>query len=143
MHKCLAGYLATAVVTVARDILWLGAIAPSMCQRAIGHQMADQPRLLVALAFYALYPVALLIFAILSQANDLAWGKALRMGALLGFFAHATCGLSNLAPLRDWPIRRSLMDMAWGRLLSAASAWAGKAAMNQFTKASPKPPFGA
>ena len=134
MNKYLAAYLATTVVMVALDILWLGVIAKSMYQQAIGHLMAEQPRLLVALVFYALYPVALLVFAIAPQANDPAWGKALLMGALFGFFAYATYDLSNLATLRDWPIRMTLIDMVWGTVVSALSAGAGKAAFNWAAK---------
>jgi uncharacterized membrane protein len=134
MNKYLAAYLATAVVMVALDILWLGVIAKTMYQQAIGHLMAEQPRLLVALVFYALYPVALLVFAIAPQANDPARGKVLLMGALFGFFAYATYDLSNLATLRDWPIRMTLIDMVWGTVVSALSAGAGKAALNWAAK---------
>jgi uncharacterized membrane protein len=130
MNKYLAGYLAAALVMVALDILWLGVIARTLYQQAIGHLMAEQPRLLVALVFYALYPAALLVFAIAPHAKDPTRGKAVVMGALFGFFAYATYDLSNLATLRDWPLHMALVDMAWGTVVSALSAGAGKAALS-------------
>ncbi|HEY0293278.1 MAG TPA: DUF2177 family protein [Hansschlegelia sp.] len=33
--------------------------------------------------------------------------------------------LTNLATLRDWPAALSVVDMAWGALLTAVSATAG------------------
>ena len=43
-------------------------------------------------------------------------------GALFGFFTYATYDLSNLAPLRAWPWRLALVDIAWGTALTAAAA---------------------
>jgi uncharacterized membrane protein len=50
--------------------------------------------------------------------------------ALFGFFAYATYDLTNLATLRGWPVGLSLLDMAWGTLVSVASAAGGKTAMD-------------
>jgi uncharacterized membrane protein len=55
--------------------------------------------------------------------------------ALLGFFAYATYDLSNLATPRGWPVGLSLLDMAWGSTVSAASAVAGKAALDPLARA--------
>lgn len=135
MNKHLAGYLAAVFVIVALDMLWLGLIAKAMYQQAIGHLMAEQPRLGAAAAFYALYAAGLMIFAVMPQAEDPSWGKTVLMGALFGFFAYATYDLSNLATLRNWPVGLTLVDMAWGTVLSAAAAAAGKAALSWAAKA--------
>ena len=134
MTKYLAGYLAAALVMVALDMLWLGVVAKAMYQQAIGHLMAEQPRLPAAVAFYCLYAAGLMIFAVWPQAGDPAWGRTILMGALFGLFAYATYDLSNLATLRNWPIGLTMVDMAWGTVISAVSAWAGKAALNWVTK---------
>ena len=46
--------------------------------------------------------------------------------ALFGFCAYATYDLTNLATLRDWPLRVTLVDMAWGPFVSGLSTAAGK-----------------
>jgi uncharacterized membrane protein len=135
MNKYVVAYLAAALVLVALDMLWLGFVAKAMYQQAIGHLMAEQPKLWAAVAFYALYAIGLLVFAVAPQAEDPAWGRPILMGALFGFFAYATYDLSNLATLRNWPLGLTLVDIAWGTLLSAVSAAAGKAAMNWAIKA--------
>jgi len=134
MNKYIAAYLAAALVMVVLDMLWLGVVAKTTYQQAIGHLMADQPKVLAAIVFYALYALGLVVFALVPQAEDAAWGRTVFTGALFGFFAYATYDLSNLATLRNWPIRLTLMDMAWGTALSAAAAGAGKAAMNWAAK---------
>lgn len=130
MNRYLAAYLAAAFVMVAVDMLWLGVIAKSMYRDGIGHLMAEQPKIAAAVAFYFLYAAGLLVFALAPQADDAAWGRTILMGGLFGFFAYATYDLSNLATLRNWPVRLALVDMVWGTLISATAAAAGKAAMN-------------
>ena len=135
MNKHLAAYLAATLVMVALDMLWLGWVAKTTYQQAIGHLMAEQPRVLVAVLFYVLYGLGLLVFAMAPQAENPAWGRTMIMGALFGFFAYATYDLSNLATLRNWPTYLTLIDMAWGTTLSAVAAGAGKVAMNWAAKA--------
>ena len=53
---------------------------------------------------------------------------ALVKGALFGLFAYATYDLTNLATLKVWSLKISLMDMAWGTVLTAITASAGAAA---------------
>ena len=44
----------------------------------------------------------------------------------------ATYDLTNLATLKNWPVGLALLDMAWGTVVSAVSAVAGKAALDRF-----------
>ena len=137
MNKYVAAYAGTAIVMVALDMLWLGVIAKPMYQQGIGHLMAEKPNVGVAVVFYLLYALGVVIFAVSPQHNGSSWALTLMMGALFGFFAYATYDLTNLATLRDWPLRLSLIDIGWGTLVSAASAAGGKAALDWATRASP------
>ena len=65
------------------------------------------------------------------------WRITLVTGALFGFFAYATYDLTNLATLRGWPLGLSLVDIAWGTVVSAASAAGGKVALDWAMRASP------
>lgn len=130
MKKYAAAYLAVAIAMVALDMLWLGVVAKTMYRHAIGHLMAEQPMIAAAIAFYVLYALGLLVFAVAPLREDPTRRRTVLKGALFGFFAYATYDLSNLATLRDWPVHLTMIDMAWGVAISAASAGAGKAAMN-------------
>jgi uncharacterized membrane protein len=134
MNKFVVAYVAAVPVMVALDMLWLGVIAKTTYQQAIGHLMADKPNVAAAVIFYALYAVGVVVFVLVPQADDATWGRTLLMGTLFGFFAYATYDLSNLATLRDWPVRLTLIDLIWGSSLTAAVAGAGKAAMDWASK---------
>lgn len=133
MNKYLAAYAATAVVMLALDALWLGVVARPVYQSGIGHLMAEQPNLPVAMLFYAVYALGLVVFAVAPNGAAAGFTRTLMAGAMFGFFAYATYDLTNLATLKDWPVGVSLLDVAWGSLVSGVSATAGKAALERIT----------
>jgi len=135
MTKYFAAYAATLVVMLILDLLWIGVIAKPLYQNGIGHLMAEQPRLPVAVAFYLLYAVGLMVFAVTQGAVPGGWVTAALYGALFGFFAYATYDLTNLATLRDWPAGLAAIDIAWGTLVSAICAAAGRLALERGSSA--------
>lgn len=133
MKRQLAAYAGTLIVMVGLDLLWLGIIAKPLYQQGIGHLMADKPNVAVAVLFYALFALALVVFAVapLGPTGPApGWGRTVATAAMFGFFAYATYDLTNLATLKQWPIGLSLLDIAWGTCVSAVSAAAGKAVMD-------------
>ena len=121
-----AAITTTLVVMVILDLVWLGVIAKSTYQQGIGHLMAERPVIPVAALFYVIYAVGLTLFTIRPFAAQPGLGQTLIAAALFGFFAYATYDLTNLATLKDWPVRIVLIDIAWGIFVSAVSATAGK-----------------
>lgn len=130
--KYFAAYAATACVMVVLDLLWLGVIAKPIYARGIGHLLAERPNVPIAVLFYCVFVGGLMVFAVIPHGSTVGWSKTMVAGALFGFFAYATYDLTNLATLKQWPISVALIDMAWGTLLSAVSAAAGKAMLDRF-----------
>jgi len=126
MLKYWAAYAGTAVVMIAIDLVWLGVIAKPWYQQGIGHLMAAEPNWVAGALFYLMFPLGLLLFAVVPGLADDGWGKTALLGGLLGLFAYATYDLTNLATLRNWPLWLALLDMAWGTGVSAVAASAGR-----------------
>lgn len=132
MNRFVAAYAGTASVMVALDLLWLGIIARPLYREGIGHLMADQPVVPVAVLFYLLYALGVVVFAVAPQLAPGAprgWAETLGMAALFGLIAYATYDLTNLATLKAWPLGLSLIDMVWGTVVTTASAAGGKLAL--------------
>jgi uncharacterized membrane protein len=120
MNHRLAAYLTALAVMLLLDLLWLGFVARPVYLQGLGHLMADSPRLWAAAMFYGVYALGLLHFAIASPAvrsESGGVGRAAWQGALFGFVAYATYDLTNLATLRGWPLRVTVVDLAWGAVL--------------------------
>ncbi len=130
MAKYIGVYLAVLLSMAALDALWLGVIATEWYATAIGHLMADAPSWPAALAFYLLYPVGVVIFGVCAR-QAITVPRAAGMGALFGLFAYATYDLTNLATLADWPVYISVLDMAWGSLMSGLAAAVGKLVLDR------------
>ena len=133
MTKYLVAYAVAAAVMIAIDLLWLGVIAKSLYRDGIGHLMAERPNIPAAVIFYVLFPIGVMIFAVVPNAASSEWMKTIVAGALFGLFTYATYDLTNLATLKAWPVGLAVLDMAWGTLVSAVSAAAGKWALGWFS----------
>ena len=120
-----AAYIATAVVFLGLDALWLSKIALSMYRDEMGQMLKEQPNLVIAGAFYLLYVVGIVVLAIAPALAEGGWIKALLLGAVLGLVAYGTYDITNLSTLKGWSVRLALIDIAWGTALSAVSAAIG------------------
>ena len=125
MKTSVVAYFTTAVVFLALDAVWLGVVAREFYRAQLGDLMSPQPNLAVAAAFYALYVVGVVVFAVAPALAAGSWTTALVSGLLFGFFAYATYDLTNIATLRDWPVAMTVVDLAWGAALTGVSATAG------------------
>ena len=115
-------YLLTLFVFLAVDMVWLVKVAPKFYQKMIGHLMAKKPNGPAALVFYLLFIVGLVFFVGYPTYLSGLWYEALVNGALFGFFTYATYDLTNLATLKEWPLKVTIIDLIWGTFLSATTS---------------------
>ena len=130
--QLVTAYLATLVVFAIVDTLWLGVVARPFYRAELGDLLAPTVKLWAAVLFYLVYAAGIVVFAVLPAIRAESLVTALVMGALFGFFAYATYDLTNLATLRDWPLRMSIVDMAWGTFITGMTATAGAYAARYF-----------
>jgi uncharacterized membrane protein len=115
----------TLVAFLGIDMVWLGFVARDVYRTQMGDLVAPSFRLAPAVIFYALYAVGIVYFAILPALRDGQPTQAILAGAFLGLIAYGTYDLTNLAVVRGWPLQLSLIDLAWGAVLTACAAGLG------------------
>lgn len=125
MSQYLTAYLTTAFVFLALDAAWLALTAKRFYFDRLGELLLDKPRKGSAAAFYAVYVVGIVFFAVAPALRESAASTALLHGALFGFFAYATYDMTNYATLRNWSLAVSLVDTLWGTCLTAVAAFLG------------------
>lgn len=121
MKSYIIAYAASAVSFLAVDAVWLSLMTTRLYRPALQSILAAQVRPAPAIAFYALYILGLVIFAVAPGLAVGRWSAALWRGALFGLFTYMTYDLTNQATLRIWPVSITAADLSWGM---AASAWA-------------------
>jgi len=123
--KYIAAYVSAAVVMAALDAVWLTTVGPRLYRPHLGPILMDSGfRLAPAIAFYVLYVVGITIFATAPALKSGQWTTAALYGALFGFFCYATYDLTSQATLKVWSTTVTVVDIAWGTLLTCVTATA-------------------
>jgi uncharacterized membrane protein len=104
------------------DAFWLSLVANKFYKEQLGSLLAAKPNMYAAIVFYVIYVIGVVVFAIMPAVNAGDWKIALGLGALLGFVAYATYDLTNLATLKDFPVKIVVVDLLWGTALTATVA---------------------
>ena len=129
MLKYLTAYIAFLLSLIVIDLIWLLGIAKNLYRDEMGSLMASEPKLIAGLVFYLLYALGASIFVIIPALSKQSWIYAVQYGALFGLFCYMTYDLTNLAVIRDFPMRLAFIDIAWGSFVTAVSAsiayWVG------------------
>jgi uncharacterized membrane protein len=115
-------YLATLIVLIPVDFLFLGIVAKGFFSSQVG-DMLGEIRLAPAVLFYLLYVVGTIVFV--SGPASATWQSTLLYGALFGFFCYATFELTSLSLLKHWTWPVVILDVSWGTLVTALSSTAG------------------
>ena len=104
------------------DFVWLGFVAKKIYYAEMGKLLLDKPNMAAALLFYVIYVVGVIVFVLNPALEKQSWQYAAGMGALFGLVTYATYDLTNLATMKDFPVKIVVIDLIWGAALTAAVA---------------------
>ena len=123
-------YSATLVAFFAIDMIWLGLVARTFYRKHLDFLLAPNTNWIAAIVFYLLFILGILVFVVVPGLEDNSLKTTLLRAALFGLITYATYDLTNLATVMDWPVIVSIVDIAWGVVLSISVSiigfWAGK-----------------
>ena len=122
MNRYVVLYLATLVVLIPIDLLFLWFVAKGLFTAQVG-DMLGEIRPVPAMLFYLLYVAGILIFV--SGAAAGTWQSTLVYGALFGLFCYATFELTSLSLLKHWTWTVAVVDVSWGTFVTALSSTVG------------------
>jgi uncharacterized membrane protein len=112
--------LVTLTIFTLVDLFWLVKVAPRTYKKYIGHLMADKVNRVAAMLFYIIFIIGLVFFVINPHLQHL--DRAIFSGAMFGFVTYATYDLTNLATLKAWPIKITIIDLLWGTFVTAVTS---------------------
>jgi uncharacterized membrane protein len=132
--KYIIAYIATGISFALIDSIWLRTMYTRLYQPEIGEVMMKGGfRLGPAVAFYLLYILGMMIFAVGPALQSGKWQTALLWGALFGFFCYMTYDLTNHATLKIWSTKVTVLDIIWGTVLTGSASLAGWWVTTQIT----------
>src|ERR1700744_6188618 len=120
----LIAYVVVLLVFGAIDATWLSIMGPLIYKPALGAILAPSLRAAPAIAFYALYPIGVVVFAVLPALREQTPANGAALAALFGALAYATYDLTNYATLRNWTLQITVLDIVYGAFASGIAATA-------------------
>jgi uncharacterized membrane protein len=121
----LIAYAGVLVVFGAIDAGWLTLMGPIVYRPALAEILAPSLRIAPAIAFYLMYPIGIVVFAVLPGLRAGSAVTAFGFALLFGALAYATYDLTNYATLRVWTLQITLLDIVYGAFASGVAATAG------------------
>jgi len=128
--QTLAAIIATTVVFLGLDAIWLKTVIGPFFRERIGGLMREDPLLGVAAGFYAIFALGIVYFAVLPGLNNQSLWLAVFNGAFLGLLGYGTYEATSMSIMKDWRWDMLILDVCWGTGVCAVSAAAGYFAAN-------------
>ncbi len=117
----ITAFVVTGAIFAIIDAIWLISTA-QFYKKQLGGMLLAKPNFVAAILFYLVYIAGILVFVLLpALESNHAW-KAGVQGAFFGLVAYATYDLTNLATLKKWPLKITVIDLVWGMLATGVSA---------------------
>ncbi len=120
----LIAYITALVVFGAIDATWLSVMGPILYRPVLAEVIAPSLRIAPAIAFYLMFPIGIVVFAVMPALRSGAISNAFLLALLFGAIAYGTYDLTNYATLRVWTIQITVVDLVYGALTSAVAATA-------------------
>ena len=110
-------YALTIPVFFIIDMIWLGIIAKGFYRRNLKFILNPDVNWTAAVIFYLIYISGILFFAVRPAIEKNSLREAVVLGGLFGFFTYATYDLTNMATIKEWPLKVVVVDILWGTCL--------------------------
>jgi len=117
--KLLLSYFLTALVFFAVDMLWLGWLAKDFYNKQLSTLLSPEVNWTAAIIFYLIFIGGIMVFVSVPAFEKDSLVYAVGYGALFGIITYSTYDLTNLATLKNWPLKMVIVDIAWGAVLTS------------------------
>jgi uncharacterized membrane protein len=115
-------YIGVLVVFGAIDATWLTIMGPVFYRPVLADILAPSLRIAPAIAFYLVYPIGVVMFAVLPALRSASVASVFLLALSFGAIAYATYDLTNYATLRNWTLQITALDIVYGALASGVAA---------------------
>ncbi len=101
------------------DFIFLGYLMVDYYKRLMSPAASIEFSLLPTFLFYFFYVLGILFLVVTPNLSENNLVKIILTGALFGFMCYMTYDLTNLATIKNWPLKLVFVDIAWGTFITA------------------------
>jgi len=122
MSELLKTYLILLGLLFVFDFIWLATTNKRFYQKELKGLMLEKIKYLPAIIFYLIYPLGIALFVVSPNTTEHNLFNVGIMGAIFGFICYGTYDLTNLATIKNWSLKVTIVDLIWGSLLTAITS---------------------
>ena len=118
-------FIILVILLLVLDFVWLGSTMNTLYKPNMPGMVREQPNLIAGGAFYVLYAfglACLIVYPSLFGARRADFIALAWKAALFGLVCFATYDLTGLSVIKNWPLKLSLIDMAWGTFAATTAS---------------------
>ena len=115
-------YLAVIVPLGLLDALWILVLGKGFYAKHMGFLFTSPVNYAPIAFFYPIYALVVLVLVVMPAVSAGSFVQALGYGALLGLAAYGAYDLTNHATIANWPVVMTVVDMAWGMVVTALTS---------------------
>jgi len=120
-------FIVAIIVYLILDAVWLGIFAKKFYFRAFGdmarkNETSLKPNILASILSYLILAIGM---AIIVFPNTSSLGTAILYGVIYGLAVYGVYDMTNMATLRGWTWKLSIIDLFWGIFASTIVSVAG------------------
>ena len=113
------------------DYIWLGKIMSGFYLKELGTMARVtnnnfDPVIWAAVVVYLLIPLGIVVFVLPGLPDQNFIIPALLKGMLYGLVLYGVYDMTNHSLLQHWPMKMSMVDMAWGAFINSVATLIGK-----------------
>jgi uncharacterized membrane protein len=124
MDDYLRNFAVALPIFILIDFTWIGVIAKKFYLDELGGLARTRdgkftPNLPAGILAWAVIVAGIVLLAVPRLTSDSGVPTVLGWGALFGFIGYAMYDLTNLATVRDYSVKLTVVDIIWGTVLSS------------------------
>jgi len=116
--KTIYTFLLTLPILAGLDFLFLGYLMRDYYFKLMSPVVTIEFNLLYAFLFYFFYLIGIFVFVLFPNLGTESIIKIFTYGCLFGFFCYMTYDLTNIATIKNWPLKLIFIDIIWGTFVT-------------------------
>ncbi len=116
--KIIITFIISLPILAGLDFLFLGYLMKDYYFKLMSPVVTIKFNLYFAFLFYFFYLLGVFFFVLYPNLINSSLLKVFLSGALFGFICYMTYDLTNLATVKDWPVKLAVIDILWGSFVT-------------------------
>lgn len=130
--RYVVAYIVTLLVFLGMDFSFVLGLAAPIYQQEIGPLLLKSFKAVPSVLFYLIYIGGAVLFVISPALKERRWQRAALLGVAFGLVAYSTYDLTNLGTMKGFTLKITLIDLAWGMVVTSVSSTVGYLAARRF-----------